>query len=91
MMSYVVAKRALQALIECAVGELAPKGLRATLIRPDYTSTPMLLNQERLVVEMAKQRQKNHRFLEPSEVAQLIVDALNSEPTEPLSVHNISG
>lgn len=41
--SYVVAKRALEASLECAKVELGKDGLRVSVIRPGYTETPMLL------------------------------------------------
>ncbi len=91
MSSYIVAKRGLQALMECAAAEFGPKGLQVSFVSPDYTATPMLLNQERLIVEMAQAKQKNHRFLEPDEVAKVIVDCLNSDTTDVITSHAISG
>ncbi len=79
MCSYVVAKRALQALLECAAVELGDAGLRVSVISPSYTETPMLLGVHPLVLGAARAKQ---RFLLPDEVARRIVASLENPPPD---------
>jgi NAD(P)-dependent dehydrogenase (short-subunit alcohol dehydrogenase family) len=75
MSAYVIAKRALEAVIECAMAELAKDGLRATLLYPDYTDTPMLEAVDPRVLDAARTKRPGG-FLKSQEVGQHIVQHL---------------
>ena len=85
MASYVMGKRALQCLLECALAEFGNGGLRVSAVSPDYTSTPMLLGLEERVLEAARLK-RGERFLEPAEVAEHVLDCLENPPADPILV-----
>lgn len=81
--SYIAAKRALQAVLECAAVELGPRGLRVNALSPSYTETPMLEAFPEPMLEMARAKRKSGRFLTSTEVAVHVVNCLESpEPSE---------
>jgi len=80
MTSYVFGKRALQSLLESALSEFGASGLSATLISPDYTETPMLMNVEPHVLELARSQRRDGAFLQPKVVAQEVLNSLNAFP-----------
>jgi 3-oxoacyl-[acyl-carrier protein] reductase len=89
MSSYVFGKRGLLSLIESAVAELGSSGLRATVMNPDYTETPMLLNIEPRILEAAKTKRPEGKFLKPEELANEILECLGHPPEAgKLSVKN---
>lgn len=77
MLSYVVAKRGLKAVLESAMVELGPAGLSATAVSPDYTETSMLTALHPHVLEAARAKRP---FLSPDRVAERIVHALDHRP-----------
>ncbi len=81
LVSYLVGKAAVEALVEAALAELGPAGLRGTVIRPGFTETPMLRAFPTPILDAARQ---STRFLTPAEVAAATVDALDQPPAEPL-------
>jgi NAD(P)-dependent dehydrogenase (short-subunit alcohol dehydrogenase family) len=81
MTSYVVCKRALAALLECASQELGKAGLRVSMVRPEYTETPMLLSLHPHLLHAARSRQKSGRFLQPEAVAAQVLSCLE-HPTD---------
>ncbi len=82
MSAYVVAKAALQQLLESALAELGADGLRASAFFPDYTDTPMLQACHPLVIEAARASRPNGRFWDPDQVAQKIMSALENPPAD---------
>ena len=56
MASYIIGKRALQTLLECALVEYAQSGLRASAVIPTFTETPMLEHFHAHFLEMARQK-----------------------------------
>jgi NAD(P)-dependent dehydrogenase (short-subunit alcohol dehydrogenase family) len=84
--AYIVGKRALEAMLECAVTELGTSGLRATAIRLGYTETPMLHSLHPHVLDAARQKTISGRFLDPRTVARQVVEDLN-HPPEPGRLH----
>jgi len=82
MTPYLVAKRGLETLLEAALAELGSSGLRASAVRPGYTDTPMLGSFHPHVLEAARARMKDGKFLEADAVADVIVRCLNNPPSE---------
>jgi 3-oxoacyl-[acyl-carrier protein] reductase len=80
MTSYIVAKAALRALLECAGAEFGRAGLRVSMLSPGFTETPMLKDFNDLLLEMARSQSQNGRFLDPDEVAAVVVGALAAPP-----------
>lgn len=90
MSSYVMGKRALQCLLECAMAEFGPGGLRASAVSPDYTATPMLLTLEEHILEAARHK-RGGKFLDAAEIAGHVMDCLNHPPAEPiLSIRHVA-
>lgn len=91
MAAYVIDKRGLQALLECALAELGPSGLRASVVSPGYTDTPMLQALHPLIVETARATQKDGVFLAPKQVAERVLRLLENPPAGPaLAVDSLS-
>ena len=82
MTTYVTAKRALESMLECALAEFEPNGFRVSLILPDYTETPMLLNIQPHILEAARSKTPGGQFLSPDEVARRIVEILAAPPEQ---------
>lgn len=80
--SYTVGKAALLALLEAALAELGPAGLRATALCPTFTETPMLHAFPPHLLDLARGRSPGNRFLLPSEVADRVVRCLAEPPAE---------
>lgn len=89
MSSYVVGKKALETLLECAQAELGTSGLRATSFHLNYTETPMLTSVHPHVLESARSKQKDGKFLDPGEVAQKIFKSIENPPASP-ALHVVS-
>ena len=89
MMSYVTAKWGLQAVLECAVEELGPAGLRVSGFSPDYTDTPMMQNLHPHILNAARAKRA---FLSPQFVASRLVDRLDQPPSEmTLQIESLEG
>jgi NAD(P)-dependent dehydrogenase (short-subunit alcohol dehydrogenase family) len=86
MSSYIVGKRALLTLLECASVELGTSGLKLSAILPSYTETPMLNALNRHVYEMARLKQPDAKFMQPDEVALRVLSCLENPPTA-IGVH----
>ena len=80
MSSYVVGKRALLALLECAVQELARGGLRVSALRPGYVDTPMLAALNPHVLEAVKAKLDGKPLLKAEDVAAQIMARLGDPP-----------
>jgi 3-oxoacyl-[acyl-carrier protein] reductase len=80
MISYIVGKRSLQAILECALAELGVSGLRATAVSPTYTETPMLSGFHPHILEAARAKQPEGRFLSADHVSNIIGDCLDNPP-----------
>ncbi len=80
MSSYVIGKRGLQALLECALSELGAHGLRASLIVPGYTDTPMLRGLHPYILEAAQEKASDKKFLSAEHVAAQTLDCLETPP-----------
>jgi len=81
MASYIIGKRALQTLLECALVEYGPSGLRASAVIPTFTETPMLGNFHTHFLEMARQKSPSGSFLSAEHVAEQIFRCLEEPPT----------
>ena len=75
--SYVVAKRALEAALECAKVELGKDGLRVSVIRPGYTETPMLLALNPHVLDAIRAKAGPEGLLKPEAVGDQILALLD--------------
>jgi NAD(P)-dependent dehydrogenase (short-subunit alcohol dehydrogenase family) len=76
--SYVVAKRALEAALECAKVEHGKDGLRVSLIRPGYTETPMLLALNPHVLDAIRAKAGPEGLLKPEAVGAQILALLDA-------------
>lgn len=76
--SYVVAKRALEAALECAEVELGKDGLRVSVIRPGYTETPMLLALNAHVLDAIRAKAGPEGLLSPETVGAQILTLLEA-------------
>lgn len=83
MAAYVIGKRALLALLECALAELGPRGLRASAVSPGYTDTPMLRALNPHILEAARATQRDSAFLTAEQVAEKIMHCLDNAPRTP--------
>lgn len=83
MASYIIGKRALQALLECALAELGPRGLRASAVSPGYTDTPMLRALNPHILEAARATQMDSTFLTAEQAAEKITHCLDNAPSTP--------
>jgi NAD(P)-dependent dehydrogenase (short-subunit alcohol dehydrogenase family) len=81
--SYVVAKRALEASLECAKVELGKDGLRVSVIRPGYTETPMLLALNPHVLDAIRAKAGPEGLLSPETVGAQILALLDGETKKP--------
>jgi NAD(P)-dependent dehydrogenase (short-subunit alcohol dehydrogenase family) len=77
MTSYVIAKRGLQCLLECALAEFGTSGLQVDAFSVDYTETPMLLNVNEHVLAAARSKRPGGQLLKPHDVATAVVRRLN--------------
>lgn len=82
MTSYVVAKRGLQTVLECALAEFGSAGLRATAFCPSYTDTPMLRGFHPHVLAAIQAAASGKRLLTPEEVADRAWLSLERPPRE---------
>lgn len=78
MTGYVLAKSALESLIQCSCVELGSRGLRATIVRPGYIDSAMLSTafDPRFIEQLGRRGQ----LLAPATVATVIVKALLEPP-----------
>lgn len=80
MASYIAAKGALDALLRAAAAELGRAGLRISVVRPGYVETPMLRVFEPRLLERARTGTPGRRFLEPDDVAAVLLRGLRDPP-----------
>jgi NAD(P)-dependent dehydrogenase (short-subunit alcohol dehydrogenase family) len=76
MAGYVAAKYALEGLLHAAAAEWGPAGLRISVVRPGYVETPMLAAFPALLLERARARTAERRFLATDEVAAALMAGL---------------
>lgn len=80
MSAYVVAKAGLSSLIDCACAEFSEAGLRATVISPGFTRTPMLDAFADHMLDMVRRSGGTDAFLDPGTVADCVVRCLETPP-----------
>ncbi len=83
MTSYVIGKASLEATAACAIGELGPKGLAVTILRPGYIDTPMLQAFEPRYIEILRDK---GLVKSPEEIVSVVVDAAQNPPAAGLIV-----
>jgi NAD(P)-dependent dehydrogenase (short-subunit alcohol dehydrogenase family) len=78
MASYVTAKYALEGLLHAAAAEWGASGLRIGVVRPGYVETPMLDAFPGLLLERARARAPEKRFLRAREVVAALMAGLGA-------------
>jgi NAD(P)-dependent dehydrogenase (short-subunit alcohol dehydrogenase family) len=87
--SYTTAKAALLALLQAALAELGRAGLRVSVVSAGFTETAMLDAFPAALLEMARSRLPERRFLSSDEVASCLLGVLEAPPPAGQLAHHL--